>query len=288
MIEAAEQALANFQHEQAMAQAHAHRADIYLGQFLSLVGQRTGDRPTGQSIKCVREWTRWLSDNGPELKPIIQEETGIKFTERGTPHTFLWDDAMADDPDDALPPNAICRMQGPPNADGKGRPPMIYFLWSQRWDVHHLFGVGPVQPWAPEHQAVVDTYDGGTLTGVVQPPPLDDGWTQPAPSVTPMVEGEEQTFDWSEPPFDDTAWPEVVADSGEREAALEPEPERPRCATMEEWDALHAAFFDGMVASESKPSEGQRDFLRATLPVDAEPNAALAIAYRQAVERSRQ
>lgn len=146
MNEAAEIALASFQHEHALSIAHAKRADGYLSQFLALVSHKTGDRstPTGMSIRCVREWTRWLAANGPELKPIIAEETGIKFSERGTPHTFLWDESMEDDPDDALPPNAIVRMQAPAR-EGRGRPPMIYFLWSQRFDVHPRFGVGPIK-----------------------------------------------------------------------------------------------------------------------------------------------
>lgn len=294
MIEAAEQALANFQHEQAMAATHQRRADGYLAQFLSLVGQKAGNGPTGQAIRCVREWTRWLSENGPALKPDIQEATGIKFTERGTPHTFLWDESMDPEDDDAYPASAIMRVQGPPQ-DGRGRPPMVYFLWSQRWDVHPLFGVGPRRAiHSMEPREVEATVDGepttltrvplrdewpdeqSAMTGVVRPP--SDGWTQPVPSVTPMVEGEEQTFDWSEPDSDQATW------AAQDAAADEPD----RFLTMEGWDAAWAEVFDGLVATESKPSELTKAEMAATLPLGADTNAALAIAYRAAVERSRQ
>lgn len=243
MNEAAEQALSNFQHEQALSTAHAKRAEGYLAQFLSLVGQKVADRPTGMTVRCVREWTRYLAENGPELKPVIAEETGIKFSERGTPHTFLWDESMADDPDDALPPNAICRIQGPPN-EGRGRPPMVYFLWSQRYDVHPLFGVGPIKP-----------------------EPSDDLG--------------QRYFDTVTAPIDLTEEDEAVIDD-----LLGNSVHSQRCGSITQWDDLHAPLFDAMVAADSKPTDEQKQTLRDTLPDGAEPNAAIAMAYRAAVQRA--
>lgn len=247
MNEAAEQALSNFRHEQALSIAHAKRADGYLNQFLSLVGEK-GDRPTGMSIRCVREWTRWLADNGPALKSTVAEETGVRFTERGTAHTFLWDEDMADESDDAFPPNAIMRMQGP--NDGRGRPPMIYFLWSQRWDVHPLFGVGPKQ-----------TRDSIEAEPSVTPENLGIGYLERVTQPLALTEEDEA----------------MIADLLTS-----------RYATMAEWDEAHGPLFDALVSADAKPSDEQKAMLKATLPEGEDANAAMAIAYRNAVRRSQE
>lgn len=147
MHEAIEQALSSFQHEQALSIVHARRAEEFLSQFLSLMNRKDGGSgiPTGQSIRCVREWTRWLSNNGPALRSTITEGTGVKFSDRGTAHTFIWDDSMLHYSDDSLPQFSIVRMRSV-TTPGRGAPPVIYFLWSQRWQVLPKFGVGPIKP----------------------------------------------------------------------------------------------------------------------------------------------
>lgn len=249
MNEPAEQALTNFRHEHALSLAHAKRADGYLNQFLQLMsGKSEAPAPSGQTVRCVREWTRWLAENGPALKQTVAEETGVKFTERGTPHTFLWDEAMADDPDDALPPNVIIRMQGPA-AEHRGRPPMIYFLWSQRFDVHPLFGVGPVRS---------DDLDLGDADSFEEPVPQAQ-WAQDEQETETLL------------------------------GVIQPEPTAPeRFATMEEWNAAYEPLFDDLVASGVQPTEDVKQLLRDTLPEGVDANTTLAVAYQEAVRHRRE
>lgn len=265
MNEAAEQALSNFQHEQALSIAHARRAEGYLAQFLSMVSQKDGKRtPSGLTVRCVREWTRWLSDNGPATRAHITEQTGVKFSERGTPHTFVWDDSMVDDPDDALPPNAIMRMRGAPNP-GRGAPPVIFFLWSQRWDVHPLFGVGPVKP----DNMPVALDDDNLDTWAPEPNPVHTM----EPQQTWLTDSSGKSRPVVRVPLRD-------------EWEMEDQPVR--FATIGEWDAYYAPTFDALVSADVKPSDEQKQTMRDTLPEGADANAALAIAYRNAVLRSRQ
>lgn len=253
MQEAAENALASFRHHQALSIVHARNAETYLEQFLSVLNQETdldGVAPA-QSVRCVREWTSWLADNGPAYKSTIAEATGVKFTERGTPYTFQWVPSYAGSPDDAFPANALMKIDGP-SSGSRGRPKAIYFLWSQRWDVLPKFGVGPVKP-----------AEGGILAPsmvmVGEPPaPLYGNVTIALPETT------DDGLDWDTVSDTDSAVP---------------------FETMEAWDAEWASVFDDLARSETKPSDDVRTAMVNSLPPGAEPNAAIAIAMRQAVQR---
>ena len=294
MNEITEQALANFRHEQALSIAHGKRAEKYLAHFLSSFGEPpSGDRvATGQAVRCVREWTRWLSENGPAHKSTIVEATGVKFTERGMTQTFMWDDAMVNDADDALPADALMRIQGPPK-NTAGRPPMVYFLWSQRYEVYPLFGVGPLRP-----DPAAQSNEPQAMTGVIMPisPVIESGRYETVPTSSHPIDpayGEELTLStvvdslmerpMNHTPFYNECEPDLGA--SERDMALD-QPER--YATLAEWDAAWEPFMDRLVANDAKPTDGEKEELIATLPEEAEPNAALAIAHRNAVLRSRE
>lgn len=260
-------------HEELHAEAMQHyaMAHHYLGKLKETLDQmtagRVGSGPITSPVRCVREWTDWLSLNGPALKSDIVEATGIKFTERGTPYTVEWSTSLSEAPDDQFAPNTIMKIGS--RAEGRGAPPKVYFLWSQRWDVHPLFGVGPLKP-----KTVVDYvneigevgFDPEPLTGVVKPPVVSPHALAPGP--------------WEEPPL---ALDEPVPQA----EWAEPEPPT-RYATIEEWDEAWAPTFDIFVANGHKPTDEWKQAFRDTLPAGADLNAAIAIAHRQAVERSRQ
>lgn len=126
----------------ALAHHYLNKLKVSLDQLsASQSGIAQASRPP---VRCVREWQDWLSDNGPAIKGDIQEATGIKFTERGTPYTVEWTSSLAQEPDDRFAPNTLMKINLKP--DGRGAPPKVYFLWSQRWDVQPKFGVGPIKP----------------------------------------------------------------------------------------------------------------------------------------------
>ncbi len=152
LTEAAEEALATFKHHRALA-------DLAMERFLSILSHGESIA-TGQASvpRCVRVWAEWLAENGPATRQTITDATDVKFTERGTPHTVLWDDLRGADVD--VPPGTIVRFKGV-RPQGRGAGPAIYALWSQRFDVLPLFGVGPnIRDAAPEPAA---------MTGVLGP-----------------------------------------------------------------------------------------------------------------------
>lgn len=160
LSEAAENALSSFRHHQALALQHSKRADGFLDQFLSLISYEGAKSDTPAKLpRCVREWTAWLHANGPAFRKDIYEGTGVKFNERGTPHTIQWSGKLNDVDDDSISPNTIVRFIGRSPTSRRGSPPTIYALWSQRYEVRPKFGVGPEKPTAePE-----------PMFGVIQP-----------------------------------------------------------------------------------------------------------------------
>lgn len=123
------------------ALAHHHLTKLKETLDEMAVGQGTTPAPSSAPVRCVREWADWLAVNGPSIKGDIQDSTGVRFTERGTKYTVEWVPSMAAEPDDRFPPNALMKIGSKP--DGRGAPPKIFFLWSQRFDVYPKFGVGP-------------------------------------------------------------------------------------------------------------------------------------------------
>lgn len=237
-------------------------AQTYLSKAVSLVAKyqdAVAPVPLGQSrgtntaIHSLQMWAEYLAEHGPTPRADLDAATNLSLTKSGYDRTQAWVGPMTYMADDALPDDAVMRIKG--LSSGVGRPPVIYFIWRDRWLVLPKYGVGPTKP--DNVPAPIELPDdamvAAPLLGVIQPPisahPIDPAY------------GEELPIGW-------------------------PESEPARCATMEEWDRLHAAFFDGMVASESKPTDEQKQMLRDSLPVGADGNASLAIAYRSAAQRS--
>lgn len=235
----------------------------YLSKLKTVLDQmasaRSGEAATAP-VRCVREWQDWLTANGPALKSTIHEGTGVKFTERGTAYTVDWVPSLATAPDDRFAPTTLMKISS--KSDGRGAPPKVYFLWSQRFDVYPRFGVGPdpAERVIPTGFDVADVTwptspDGGTVLGVVAP--------VSAHPIDPEF-GDEQPFDWTD---------------------VE-QPAEGRFATMSEWDAHHGPYFDSLVSADRKPTDDEKESLLARLPEGSDPNAAVAIAYRAAVTRA--
>lgn len=182
LSQAAETALAQFRHHHALASTHSQKADKYLTDFLAAITTKVSVATLPRSgPRCVTVWTEWLAANGPNTRTHITDETGVKFTERGTPYTVRWQDVQEET---ELPQNTIVRFIGQKPPSGKGAPPTIYALWYQRYDVYPLFGVGPQKdgaiPPTPEAPKA--------MTGVIRPPDSPD----PDQSSGPPEETPEQ------------------------------------------------------------------------------------------------
>lgn len=127
------------------ALAHHHLGKVKIVLDLMIEARPASMVATVNSpVRCVREWVDWIGVNGPSLKGDIHEGTSVKFTERGAKYTVEWARSLATARDDQFAPNTLMKISG--QSKGRGAPPKIYFLWSQRWDVYPKFGVGPIKP----------------------------------------------------------------------------------------------------------------------------------------------
>lgn len=136
--------------------------------------------------KSMAQWVTWLQSNGPAYRKTIADATGTNLASNVTPHIRKWKPHMEMWGDDAVPQDTLFNIPAP--ANGMGRPPVIYFLWSQRYDVSPKFGVGPERPFATG-----GTVEPGALTGVLRPyehviPTVEvtdsNGWAQQAWALT--------------------------------------------------------------------------------------------------------
>jgi hypothetical protein len=249
-------------HGEAMSQyALAHHHLNRLKDVLDQMASARAFTPVSHApVRCVREWQDYLAINGPTLKPKITDDTGIKFTERGSQYVVEWRSALREMPDDNFAPNTLMKINA--RSEGKrGSPPRIYFLWSQRWDVHPLFGVGPTGPVKP-----ID----GDLSG--------DGDYLSADHVARAI-----SLDTESGPAHGAPLLGVIHPP-EFQSNAEPEPPT-RCATMDAWDEMWAPTFDFLASAGGKPSDEQRAEMKATVPEGSDGNAAIAIAYRDAMKR---
>jgi hypothetical protein len=144
------------------------------------------------------------------------------------------------------------------NPHGHGRPVDVYFLWSQRFDVKPIYGVGPELP------------DSKAMLGVVQPDPeyQTGGYVSPevAAEVARSVAGAPCVFP---DPNGPTVWDDLP----------EPEAEEdPPIQTMEDWQAEHADILS-LAAQGMKPTPEQFALLRSTCPEGPQAaNVAVAMA----------
>jgi hypothetical protein len=239
-------------HHQALALQHQRQAQRYQEQCIALaiggVSAKVGANQSGPN--CLRVWARYLDEHGPSLRQEIQDETGVKFTERATPYTVMWDDGMAAYSDDHYAADTIVRMRSVRHSDGRAGTQTAYFLWSQRFDVFDRFGVGPRERVSP------------ALLGVIHPPT------------------ETQTFEIEHTVENQ----DVIVSLPEVEV-----PEYERYATMEEWAERWNPVFDETAPYNAQPTDEEKAAMRATLPEDTggEPwTVVLARSYQEAKLRS--
>ena len=249
----------------------------YQAKIAVLVAKLHADALTGQPalsaprsapkrVRSLQAWADHLSEHGPTARSELKELTGYSLTKTAYDQTVAWTAPMAYTPDEAMPDDTVLHVQGLPT--GVGRPAVIYFLWSQRWDVNPRFGVGGVKP-----------------------AKLPESIAMSEPTET------DRSFQWAEP-RDDDSWPAAATVQPDGNW---PEPKHlapavtvtttlvePKPATLTEWDDLHAPLFDDIVRSGRKPTDEQMSRLRSTCPEGADPNAAIAMAHRAAVKRSQQ
>lgn len=156
----ASELLGDVSHYMALVQINSAKAQTALRNYERAVGKQTAPKRK-PSIKSLRIWGEWLAENGPATRQTIMEATGHPLTERALPHTVEWDDLIDPSDEGAFPATTIMRLRGV--SEGRGAPPVIYFLWSQRFDVLPRFGVGPrasllgvIRP-PKDHQQAEDT-----------------------------------------------------------------------------------------------------------------------------------
>lgn len=161
-------------HHETMAQHHTTLATSLRIQYETLVGGGTVDWGSGllkkRPTKSHNRWVTWLKRNGPATRAAIAKDEGL-LTGEVPPYADSLGLSMAELVEANYPDDMMMRISVE-NPQGKGRPVDVYFLWSQRFDVKPLFGVGPVQP------------DPSTLLGVIQPEP-----TEPFPAITAEWDG---------------------------------------------------------------------------------------------------
>lgn len=226
----------------ALAHHHLSRLKDVLDQMASV---RQGAAPSViPSVRCVREWADYLASHGPTPKPQIHKDTGIKFTEAGGRYTVEWHSALEGVPEDHFAPNTIMKINADPEGK-RGAPPKIYFLWSQRYDVRPLFGVGPSEP-------------------------TDLGAAYYEKMTTPreLTETDQSVIR----DLLDRTEPDVSGLTG-------------RFDTMAEWDEHWAPTFDAIASAERKWTDEEKQAFRDTCPEGEDANAAVAIAHRAAVQR---
>jgi hypothetical protein len=244
----------------AQAQSYMARGQTEMQRYFDLLPGGKGVGTVGANRngpKCLRVWAEYLKENGPSLRQEIQDETGVRFTERATPYTVMWEDEMVTYGDDHFAQDTIVRMRSVRNADGRAGTQTAYFLWSQRFDVFGRFGVGP-QPAMAQ-----------VLLGVVHPP------TEQPTVLSAQSDGIH--------PIND----------GTYKRRSEPEPTVPeyeRFATMEQWHERWDPIFDELAPYDATPTDEEKAAMRATLPEDTggEPwTVVLARSYQEAKVRSK-
>lgn len=98
-------------------------------------------QPT-RRIKSMDEWVEWLAENRPVPRSVLVSNTGTDLTITARKQVLHWKEHMEMWTDDQLPDTVLLSIDGPKR--GTGRPPLIFFLWSQRHTLYPLYGVGPV------------------------------------------------------------------------------------------------------------------------------------------------
>lgn len=213
---------------------------------LPQLSQQTPTAPTGTRSgsggKVFREWVSWIDENGPAYRQEVMDGVGKPLP--GNQPVLDWRSVMATWPDDAVPDDTLCKING--QSTGQGRPPTVYFLWKHRFGIYGAYGVGPAK--RPEMEATKTE----TLLGVVHPP------TGPA---TPVLSAETHGVH----PMPSETYPRRVTLDPEPEAET---PEHERFATMDEWNERWVPLFDSLAPYGEAPTAEEKAEMIATLPED--------------------
>lgn len=260
MAKTPEQLLIDIEHHQQLADYHNGEMRRALKEYQLLQGAAMILPHSQQAvsargkIKAVVYWTDWLAKNKPAFRADIEEATGIRLTDRATPHVLVWSHKLVGHGDASYAPDKLCSIQEP--AGRKGRPRLIYFRWDQRFDVRPLFGVGPERP-------VPDADD--ALLGVIQPEPeYQTGGIVSVANAPVLSEGDcsiVQTWDGAE----------LVLGPWIDEITVEDPP-----IQTVPWEEQHAVVLS-LAAQGVKPTQEQFALLRSTHP-DGPNGANLAVA----------
>jgi hypothetical protein len=229
-----------------------------------------GRRSSGGMV--YREWVGWLSQNGPAFRQTIMDAVGKPLP--GNQSVVNWNSIMATWADDAMPSDTLCKING--HSTGQGRPPVIYFLWSQRFDLHSKFGVGPES--RPEPQG---------LLGVVHPPIVGTGSDEIA-RLPVGQDGEILNGGGRSGATVTEVSQEIEVPPANPQPTVEPEGP-PRFATMEEWHERWDTVFDATVPYGEAPDRLEKEQMILTLPEDTDgepPGTILARAAHEARQRA--
>lgn len=242
-----------------LAQATALMATLRNGES-SVTATVSVGKPIGNN-KSLREWVAWLKRTGqPALRQTIHDATGINLTAHKS-SILEWSIDMAYWPDEQVPADTLCRTRA--NSTRPGAPQSIYFLWSQRFDVHRVFGVGPSERLIVEQPT--------TILGVIHPP-------TPATGAVPW---DQMEFDWSVVTYDTTDTDEDTDEDTAVTRGYQP------YASMDDWHARWDPLLNMLAPYEEKPTPEEQEEMLGTLPAGTDdPKAILAVAYSQAYRRS--
>ena len=194
----AQNMLVEIEQHQALSEKHSAKARTLLAQYRSIVANgyvnsasETQPVPL-RPIKSLTRWVNWLKANGPALRKTLVDAVG-PLGGNAVAYTLDWDWSMGFAEDDAFIDDTMLKMTIAPET-GKGRPPDVYFLWSQRYDLLDLFGVGPSHP---ELEATKpEPTDPEPLTGVIRPVPEFE-WTDA--ETWPNLTWDDVEPEWSTP-----------------------------------------------------------------------------------------
>lgn len=159
-----------------------------LGELLANY-QNTIPAPHAEGVKASRKsgiksldiWVGWLKENGPAFRQTIWDATGINLATSASPQIRKWMPHMEMWGDNDVPADMLFNIPGR-SKRGMGRPPVVYFLWSQRYDVFPNFDVGPERP------TVDTTGTSADLSGSASPEPEPDLGQQYLDTVTRPTE----------------------------------------------------------------------------------------------------
>lgn len=242
---------------------HLAVAQTYLGKVAVMVAEYQDSvapmplhgsaiRSSNTAIHSLQMWAEHLAENGPTARGALNTITGLNLTKSGYDRTHAWVGPMTYMPDDAFPADAVLRIKGLSN--GVGRPPVIFFLWSQRWDVRPKFGAGPTKP---ENL----------------PAPVDGSHLHQSDLTHDEAGGLEPVHEWLlESPADNTP-DDAVTDSL-------------RYASMDEWNEAWSPSLRVLAADGVKPSDEVKQRMLASLPVGQEGQTTIAMAYSAAARQS--